>query len=78
MANRVVLFEEGFPVRSQFEFKGPGVCLIQGTPGVGTGLMRSNGTTGAVELADGSLQYVGHMGRNTGVDTEYHEVILNI
>ena len=60
------------------QFKGPGVCLIQGTPGVGTGLMRSNGTTGAVELADGSLQYVGHMGRNTGVDTEYHEVILNI
>ena len=52
--------------------------MLEGTPGVGVGLMRSNGTTGAVELADGSLQAIGHMGRNTGVDTEYHEVILNI
>ena len=60
------------------QFKGPGVCLIQGAPGVGTGLMRSNGTTGAVELADGSLQYIGHMGKAAGVDTEYHSVILNI
>jgi hypothetical protein len=60
------------------QFKGPGVCLIQGAPGAGLGLMRSNGTTGAVELADGSLQYIGHMGRTVGVDGEYHEVILNI
>jgi len=57
---------------------GPALVLIQGTPGVGTGLMRSNGTTGAVELADGSLQPVGAMGRTAGIDAEYHEVILNI
>jgi hypothetical protein len=60
------------------QFKGPGVCLIQGTPAVGVGLMRSNGTAGAVELADGSLQYVGHMGRAAGVNNGFHEVILNI
>jgi hypothetical protein len=57
---------------------GPALCLIQGTPGVGTGLMRSNGTTGAVELADGSLQPIGAMGRTSGIDGEYHEVLLNI
>ena len=60
------------------QFNGPGVCLIQGTPGAGLGLMRSNGTAGAVELADGSLQYIGHMGRTAGVNGEYHEVLLNI
>jgi hypothetical protein len=57
---------------------GPALCLIQGAPGVGTGLMRSNGTTGAVEVADGSLQPVGAMGRTQGVDAQYHEVVLNI
>jgi hypothetical protein len=57
---------------------GPALCLIQGTPGVGTGLMRSNGTTGAVEVADGSLQAIGAMGRTIGVDAQYHEVVLNI
>ena len=57
---------------------GPALCLIQGTPGVGTGLMRSNGTDGAVELADGSLQDIGAMGRTVGVNGEYHEVYLNI
>ena len=40
--------------------------------------MRSNGTTGAVELADGSLQNIGAMGRTDGVNTEHHEVYLNI
>ena len=40
--------------------------------------MRSNGTTGAVELADGSLQTIGAMGRTAGIDGEYHEVFLNI
>ena len=57
---------------------GPALCLIQGTPGIGLGLMRSNGTTGAVELADGSLQDVGAMGRTAGVDAQYHEVFLTI
>jgi hypothetical protein len=60
------------------QVRGQGVCLIQGTPGAGLGIMRSNGTTGAVELADGSLQNVGAMGRTAGVDTEHHEVYLNI
>ena len=60
------------------QVRGQGVCLIQGTPGVGLGLMRSNGTTGAVELADGSLQDVGAMGRTAGVDAQYHEVFLTI
>ena len=57
---------------------GPALCLIQGTPGIGLGLMRSNGTTGALELADGSLQTIGAMGRTAGVNGEYHEVLLNI
>jgi hypothetical protein len=60
------------------QVRGQGVCLIQGTPGAGLGIMRSNGTPGAVELADGSLQDVGAMGRTAGVDTEHHEVYLNI
>ena len=60
------------------QVRGQGVCLIQGTPGVGLGLMRSNGTTGAVELADGSQQNIGAMGRAAGVDTEHLEVYLNI
>ena len=60
------------------QVRGQGVCLIQGTPGVGLGLMRSNGTTGAVELADGSQQVIGAMGRAAGVDTEHLEVYLNI
>jgi hypothetical protein len=60
------------------QVRGQGVCLIQGTPGAGLGIMRSNGTTGAVELADGSLQTIGAMGRTAGVDTEHHEVYLNI
>ena len=60
------------------QFNGPGVCLIQGTPGAGLGLMRSNGTAGAVELADGSLQDIGALGRTVGVNGEYHEVLLNI
>ena len=58
--------------------RGQGVCLTQGTPGVGLGIMRSNGTAGAVELADGSLQNIGAMGRTAGVNNEYHEVMLNI
>ena len=57
---------------------GPALALIQGTPGAGLGIMRSNGTTGAVELADGSLQTIGAMGRTAGIDGEYHEVFLNI
>jgi hypothetical protein len=57
---------------------GPALCLMQGAPGVGLGLMRSNGETGALELADGSLQYIGAMGRTTSVDAQYHEVVLNI
>ena len=60
------------------QFNGPGVCLIQGTPGAGLGLMRSNGTAGAAELADGSLQDIGTLGRTVGVNGEYHEVLLNI
>ena len=40
--------------------------------------MRSNGTAGAVELADGSLQDIGTLGRTVGVNGEYHEVYLNI
>jgi hypothetical protein len=60
------------------QVRGQGVCLIQGTPGVGLGIMRSNGTAGAVELADGSLQDIGAMGRAAGVNGEYHEVYLNI
>jgi hypothetical protein len=40
--------------------------------------MRSNGTAGSVELADGSLQNIGAMGRAAGVNGEYHEVYLNI
>ena len=60
------------------QVRGQGVVLIQGTPGAGLGLMRSNGTAGAVELADGSLQDIGTMGRTAGVNGEYHEVYLNI
>jgi hypothetical protein len=60
------------------QVRGQGVVLIQGTPGAGLGLMRSNGTPGAVELADGSLQDIGAMGRTVGVNGEYHEVLLNI
>jgi hypothetical protein len=60
------------------QVKGPSVVLIQGTPGAGLGLMRSNGTAGAVELNDGSLSHVGQMGRTAGVNGEYHEVLLNI
>ena len=60
------------------QVRGQGVCLIQGTPGAGLGLMRSNGTAGAVELADGSLQDIGTLGRTAGVNGEYHEVYLNI
>jgi len=60
------------------QVRGQGVCLIQGTPGAGLGLMRSNGTAGAVELADGSLQDIGTLGRTVGVNGEYHEVYLNI
>jgi len=57
---------------------GPALCLIQGAVGAGLGIMRSNGTTGAVELADGSLQTIGAMGRTAGVDAQYHSVVLNI
>ena len=57
---------------------GIALCLIQGAVGVGLGIMRSNGTTGAVEVADGSLQNIGAMGRTAGVDAQYHEVLLNI
>jgi len=60
------------------QVEGQSVALIQGTPGAGLGIMRSNGTAGAVELNDGSLSLVGQMGRTAGVDAEYHEVFLNI
>ena len=60
------------------QVRGQGVCLTQGTPGPGLGIMRSNGTAGAVELADGSLQLIGAMGRTDAVNGEYHEVYLNI
>ena len=60
------------------QVEGQSVCLIQGTPGAGLGIMRSNGTAGAVELNDGSLSLVGQMGRTVGVNGEYHEVFLNI
>ena len=58
--------------------KGPAVVLVQGTIGIGLGIMRSNGTAGAVELNDGSLQNIGALGRTASVDGEYHEVLLNI
>tara|TARA_R100000008_G_C3531947_1_gene139772 strand:+ start:41 stop:763 length:723 start_codon:yes stop_codon:yes gene_type:complete len=61
---------------------GPGVVKIQGTPAAGAGIMRSDGTTGCVELlAEGSNTLwgaIGHMGRTAGVNNEYHEVWLNI
>lgn len=58
--------------------QGQGVCLTQGTPTIGLGIMRSNGTDGAVELSDGSQQVIGAMGRTVGVNGEYHEVFLNL
>lgn len=64
------------------QVRGPAICLIQGTPGVGFGLMRSDATAGALEVvAEGSSTLygtLGHMGCTTGVNNEYHEVNLNI
>ena len=60
------------------QVRGQGLCLCQGAIGVGLGIMRSNGTTGAIEVSDGSQQVLGGMGRTAGVDTEHHEVYLNI
>ena len=64
------------------QVSGPSVVLIQGTPAAGAGLMRSDGTEGAVEvLAEGSTTIyasIGHMGRTIGVNGEYHSVFLNI
>tara|TARA_R100000306_G_scaffold59485_1_gene58547 strand:+ start:129 stop:830 length:702 start_codon:yes stop_codon:yes gene_type:complete len=58
--------------------KGPALCKVQGTIGIGLGVMRSNGTAGAVELNDGSLQNIGAIGRTASVDGQFHNVILNI
>ena len=58
--------------------KGPALCQVQGTIGIGLGLMRSNGTAGAVELNDGSLQNIGALGRTASVDGQFHSVFLNI
>lgn len=60
------------------QFYGHSICEIQGTPGITLSLMRSNGTQGALEVSDGTQGLVGHMGRTAGVDTEFHEVFLNI
>ena len=64
------------------QVRGPSVCLVQGTPGIGFGLMRSDGTAGALEVvAEASATLygtLGHMGCTAGVDGEYHEVNLNI
>ena len=60
------------------QFYGHGICQIEGTPALGGGLMRSNGTTGAAEISDGSQALVGSMGRTLGVGDEFHEVFLNI
>ena len=58
--------------------KGPALCQVQGTISRGLGLMRSNGTAGAVELNDGSLQNIGALGRTASVDGQFHSVFLNI
>jgi len=58
--------------------KGPALCQVQGTIGIGLGVMRSNGTAGAVELNDGSLQNIGALGRTASVDGQFHSVFLNI
>jgi hypothetical protein len=64
------------------QVKGPGVCLIQGTPAPGSGLMRSDATAGAMEiLAEASATLwgaLGQLGRTTAVNGEYHSVFLNI
>ena len=64
------------------QVKGPGICLIQGTPAAGTGLMRSDATAGAMEvLGEGSAAIwgaLGQLGRTAGVNGEYHSVFLNI
>lgn len=56
-----------------------GVCstLIQGTPGAGISVARSDTTAGAVEISDGILQPVGAM-VNTGVSGEHNAVSLSI
>ena len=62
--------------------KGPGICLIQGTPAPGAGLMRSDATDGAMEdftEASATLWgFLGQMGKTTAVNGEYHSVFLNI
>ena len=64
------------------QVKGPGVCLIQGTPAPGAGLMRSDATEGAMEdLTEASATLwgaLGQMGKTTAVNGEYHSVFLNI
>ena len=58
--------------------KGPALCQVQGTISIGLGVMRSNGTAGAVELNDGSQQNIGAIGRTASVDGQFHSVFLNI
>ena len=57
-------------------------ALIDGTPGIGTQLVVSQGVDGAVEVLDsdddGEGTIVAYMGNSTGVDGEYALVMTNI
>ena len=58
------------------QFKGLCNVLIDGTPAIGTPLMRGS-VAGSLALADSSFKEVGSM-HHTGVNTEYRPVILDI
>lgn len=58
------------------QYRGPSACLINGTPAIGTPLMRG-AVAGSLALADSSFKEVAVMA-HTGVDTEIRPVILNI
>ena len=58
------------------QFKGLSNVLIDGTPAIGTPLMRGS-VAGSLALADSSFKEVATM-HHTGVNTEYRPVILDI
>ena len=58
------------------QFKGLCNVLMQGTPAIGTPLMRGS-VAGSLALADSSFKEVGSM-HHTGVNGEYRPVILDI